>query len=300
MIDKTLFKRIEAKSLAGIEIETIYPYYEEENIVFKIFSSLRNKMDSEGLFHVKDLLEDFSFLGEPGISDVGYLKSKNTEYTIMFHQCLRMGYSIFNGFGIIVPFFIDLYQAGIFPSLKVALDLDRIMLTKDWNHYCRRERYYGPSFTNDIPANKTGQTAYFLSDGARLATHSYETDFYWENKKGNSFQLEVEELQAIDRDYPSEDILCKYVHTLYDKESSEFVHIDGAIRKYNTDSYQERINSNIKHGDTAQRFKLFRVDGAIPFKLWKSIIAYYMQYNSNIGEYFNGGNTDQNICIMYE
>lgn len=300
MIDNNLFKKIVAKGLAGIEIETIYPYYEEENVVFRIFPSLRNKMDDEGLFYISDLLEDFSFLGKPGISDVGYLKSKNTEYTIMFHQCLRMGYSIFNGFGIIVPFFIDLYQAGIFPSLKVALDLDRIMLTKDWTHYCRRERYYGPSFTNDIPANKTGQTAYFLSDGARLATHSYETDFYWENKKGNSFQLEVEELQAIDRDYPSEDILCKYVHTLYDKESSEFVHIDGAIRKYNADSYQERTNSNIKHGDTAQRFKLFRVDGAIPFKLWKSIIAYYMQYNSNIGEYFNGGDTDQNICIINE
>lgn len=300
MIDNNLFKKIVAKGLAGIEIETIYPYYEEENVVFRIFPSLRKKMDDEGLFYISDLLEDFSFLGKPGISDVGYLKSKNTEYTIMFHQCLRMGYSIFNGFGIIVPFFIDLYQAGIFPSLKVALDLDRIMLTKDWTHYCRRERYYGPSFTNDIPANKTGQTAYFLSDGARLATHSYETDFYWENKKGNSFQLEVEELQAIDRDYPSEDILCKYVHTLYDKESSEFVHIDGAIRKYNADSYQERTNSNIKHGDTAQRFKLFRVDGAIPFKLWKSIIAYYMQYNSNIGEYFNGGDTDQNICIINE
>lgn len=300
MIDKTLFKRIEAKSLAGIEIETIYPYYEEENVVFRIFPSLRNKMDDEGLFYISDLLEEFSYLGEPGISDVGYLKSKNTEYTIMLHQCLRRGYSIFNGFGVIVPFFIDLYQAGKFPSLKVALDLDRIMLSKDWTPYCRRELYYGVSFTNDIPANKTGQTAYVLNDKDRLATNSYETDFYWENKKGNSFQLEVEELQAIDRDYPSEDILCKYVHTLYDKESSEFVHIDGAIRKYNADSYQERTNSNIKHGDTAQRFKLFRVDGAIPFKLWKSIIAYYMQYNSNIGEYFNGVDTDQNICIINE
>lgn len=300
MIDKTLFKRIEAKSLAGIEIETIYPYYEEENVVFRIFPSLRNKMDDEGLFYISDLLEEFSYLGEPGISDVGYLKSKNTEYTIMLHQCLRRGYSIFNGFGIIVPFFIGLYQEGKFPSLKVAIDLNRIMLSKDWHPYCMRERYYGPSFTNDIPANKTGQTAYVLDDGARLATHSYETDFYWENKKGNSFQLEVEELQDLKYIYPSEDILCKYVHTLYDKENSEFVHIDGAIRKYNPDSYERRTDRNIKQGYIAQKFKLFRVDGAIPFKLWKSIIAYYMQYNSNIGEYFNGGDTNQNICIMNE
>ena len=287
MIDNKLFKKIVAQSLAGFEIETRYPYYEEKNVVFRVFPSLRNKMDSEGLFYIHDLLEEFTFLGTPGISDVGYLKSNDTEYTIMFHQCLRTGYSIFNGFGSIVPFFIDLYQAGNFPSLKVALDLDRVMLTKDWTHYCRRELYYGPRFTNDIPANKTGQTAYVLNDGERLATHSYETDFYWENKKGNSFQLEVEELQVMDSDYASDDILCKYVHTLYDKESSMFVHIDGAIRKYNADTYKKRVDRNIKHGDIAQRLKLFRVDGAISFERWKSIIAYYMQYNSNIGEYFN-------------
>lgn len=287
MIDKKLFKKIVDKSLAGFEIETTYPYYEEENVVFKIFPSLRDKMDKEGLFYINDLLEDFSFLGTPGITDVGYLKSNNTEYTIMFHQCLRKGYSIFNDFGIIVPFFIDFFLEGKFPSLKIALDLDRIMLSKDWRSYCRRERYYGPSFTNDIPANKTGQTAYVLNHKDRLATHSYETDFYWKDPKDNSFQLEVEELQVMDCANTSDDILCKYVHTQYDKEKSMFVHIDGAIRKYSADSYHKRTASNIKQGDIAQRFKLFRVDGAIHFDVWKSIIAYYMQYNSNIDEYFN-------------
>lgn len=287
MIDKKLFKKIVDKSLAGIEIETIYPYYKEENVVFKIFPSLKNKMDKEGLFYINDLLEEFSFLGTPGISDVGYLKSNNTEYTIMFHQCLRRGYSIFNGFGIIVPFLIDLYKAEKFPSLKMALDLDRIMLSKDWTPYCRRERYYGVSFTNDIPANKTGQTAYVLNDKDRLATHSYETDFYWENKKDSSFHLEVEELQDKYFAKSSDDFLCKYIHTQYDKANSVFVHIDGAIRKYSADSYKKRTDSNIKQGGIAQRIKLFRVDGAIPFDLWKSIIAYYLQYNSNIDEYFN-------------
>ena len=291
MIDKNLFKKIEAKSLTGIEIETTYPFYEEENIVFKIFPSLRNKMDKEGLFYVNDLLTEFSFLGTPGVSEVGYLKSNSTEYTIMFHQCLRRGYSIFNGFGIIVPFFIGLFQEGKFPTLKIALDLDRIMLSKDWSPYCRRELYYGVPFTNDIPANKTGQTAYVLNDKDRLATHSYETDFYWENKKDNRFQLEVEELQVVDCTNTSEDVLCKYIHTQYDKTTSVFEHIDGAIRKYNADNYLKRTAGNIKNGDDAQmlaqRFKLFRVDGTISFDVWKSIIAYYMQYNSNIDEYFN-------------
>jgi hypothetical protein len=287
MINKNLFKKIEAKSLAGIEIETIYPYYEEENIVFKICSSLKNKMDDEGLFYIKDLLDEFSFLGEPGISDVGYLKSKNTEYTIMLHQYLRSGYSIFNGFGRIVPYLFGYYQEEKLPSLKIALDLDRIMLSKDWSHYCRREYYYGPKFTNDIPANKEGQASYILGVKDHLRTNSFQTDFYWKNKKDNSFQLEIEELQDTRYTYSPEEICCKYIHTQYNKAKSVFDHLDGSIRKYNSDNYLLRINGKLRDGKVAKETKLFRVDGTIPFDVWKSIIASFMEYNSNIEEYFN-------------
>ena len=291
MIEDNLFKKITGESLAGIEIETSYPMYQSKNVVFDVFPYLRSKMDAEGLFDITDLLTEFSILGEPGFSDVGYLKSNNLEYVIMLHHCLRRHYSIFNGFGMIIPYLFGYYQENRLPSLKIALDLDRIMLSKDWSRFCRRERYYGPRFTNDIPANKEGQTAYVLNDKDRLATHSYETDFYWENKKDNRFQLEVEELQVVDCTNTSEDVLCKYIHTQYDKTTSVFEHIDGAIRKYNADNYLKRTAGNIKNGDDAQmlaqRFKLFRVDGTISFDVWKSIIAYYMQYNSNIDEYFN-------------
>lgn len=287
MIEENLFKKISGESLAGIEIETTYPMYERENVLFDIFPSLRCKMDEEGLFDINDLLSDFSFLGEPGISEVGYLKSNISEYVIMLHPCLRTRYSIFNGFGRIVPYLFGYYQENRLPSLKIALDSNRIMLSKDWFPYCRRELYYGVSFTNDIPSNKTGQTAYVLNDADKFATHSYETDFYWENKKDNSFHLGVEELQEIDCANTSEDVLCKYVHTHYDRENSMFVHIDGAIRKYSADNYLKRIVDNIKNHDLSQRFKLYRVDGKIPFDIWKSIIASYMEYNGTIGEYFN-------------
>ena len=287
MIEENHFKKILGKSLAGIEIETTYPMYERENILFDVFPCLIYRRDEEGLFDINDLLTDFSILGEPGISEVGYLKSNNSEYVIMLHPCFRRRYSIFNGFGMIIPYLFGYYQENRLPSLKIALDFDRIMLSKDWSHYCRRERYYGPRFTNDIPANKEGQTAYVLNDADKFATHSYETDYYWENKKDNSFHLEVEELQVIDCAYTSENVLCKYVHTHYDRENSMFVHIDGAIRKYSEDSYLKRIVGNIKSRDLSKRFKLFRVDGKIPFDIWKSIIASYMEHNGTIGEYFN-------------
>lgn len=287
MLEENLFKKIIGVSLAGIEIETTYPMCEKKNILFDVFPSLINKMDEEGLFDINDLLSDFSILGEPGFSEVGYLKSNNSEYVIMLHPCLRKHYSIFNGFGMIIPYLFGYYQENRLPSLKIALDKDRIMLSKDWSHYCRRELYYGVSFTNDIPSNKTGQTAYVLNDADKFATHSYETDFYWENKKDNSFHLGVEELQVIDCANTSKDVLCKYVHTHYDRGNSMFVHIDGAIRKYSADSYLKRTGGNMKNRDLSQRVKLFRVDGKIPFDIWKSIIASYMEHNGTIDEYFN-------------
>jgi hypothetical protein len=287
MLEENLFKKIPGVSLAGIKIETTYPMYERENVLFEVFPSLRNVMDAEGLFDINDLLSDFSILGEPGISEVGYLKSNNSEYVIMLHHCFRRRYSIFNGFGMIMPYLFGYYQENKLPSLKIALDVDRIMLSKDWSHFCRRERYYGPKFTNDIPANKEGQASYLLDERDRLFTNSFKTDFYWKNKKDNSFQLEIEELQETRNTVAPEKIFCKYIHTQYNKEESTFDHLDGSIRKYNSDDYLLRINSNLRNGDVAKKVKLFRVDGVIPFDIWKSIIASYMEYNGTIGEYFN-------------
>ena len=287
MLEENLFKKIPGVSLAGIKIETTYPMYERENVLFEVFPSLRNVMDAEGLFDINDLLSDFSILGEPGISEVGYLKSNNSEYVIMLHHCFRRRYSIFNGFGMIMPYLFGYYQENKLPSLKIALDVDRIMLSKDWSHFCRRERYYGPKFTNDIPANKEGQASYLLDERDRLFTNSFKTVFYWKNKKDNSFQLEIEELQETRNTVAPEKIFCKYIHTQYNKEESTFDHLDGSIRKYNSDDYLLRINSNLRNGDVAKKVKLFRVDGVIPFDIWKSIIASYMEYNGTIGEYFN-------------
>ena len=287
MIEDNLFKKITGESLAGIEIETSYPMYKRKNVLFDVFPYLRSKMDAEGLFDITDLLTEFSILGEPGFSDVGYLKSNNLEYVIMLHHCLRRHYSIFNGFGMIIPYLFGYYQENRLPSLKIALDLDRIMLSKDWSRFCRRERYYGPKFTNDISANKEGQASYLLDERDRLFTNSFRTDFFWKNKKDNSFQLEIEELQDTRNSVASEFIFCKYIHTQYNKEKSTFEHLDGSIRKYISDDYWLRIKSNLKNGDVAKKIKLFRVDGIIPFDIWKSIISSYMEHNGTIGEYFN-------------
>ena len=287
MIEENLFKKIPGVSMAGIEIETTYSMYEKENVLFDVFPSLRNKIDTEGLFDINDLLPDFSILGEPGISEVGYLKSNTSEYVIMLHHCLRRRYSIFNDFGMIIPYLFGYYQENRLPSLKIALDADRIMLSKDWSRFCRRERYYGPKFTNDIPANKEGQTSYLLDERDQLFTNSFRTDFYWKNKKDNSFQLEIEELQDTRNGVAAENIFCKYIHTQYNKEESTFEHLDGSIRMYYSDDYILRIGGNLKDGDVAKKVKLFRVDGVLPFDVWKSIIASYMEHNGTIGEYFD-------------
>ena len=60
MLDKSLFKKIVGASAAGIEIETTYPMYEKENVLFDVFPNLRSRMDEEGLYRVNAPARDTS------------------------------------------------------------------------------------------------------------------------------------------------------------------------------------------------------------------------------------------------
>ena len=176
-------------------------------------------------------------------------------------------------------------------SLKIALDTDAIMLSKDWHAVCEREKIYGAPFNNEIPSNKDGCANYQLSLAEKIATGSVVTQFYWKHKDSNQFQLEIEEIRDSQRPNCGELYGCKYIHTLFDSNCNEFIHLDGAIREYNLDEIVKREYVALNKCPKSLKYtKLFRVDGIIPFDLWKQIIYTYSPYNSSIVEYFNSHN----------
>jgi len=281
------FKRIESVSECGIPIQSSFPKYLKTDIIFEVFPSLSNLLDDDGLILWEDLLKEFDHLTTPGASNLGYFKSKTNEYTIMLHPFFRRSFTRINNFSPnLIDTLIRLYYKYKNKSLKVALDSDCIMLTKDWHGICEREHYYGAPFQNDIPANKEGCVEYTADSKENILTGSVATQFYWKNK-GNIFQLEVEEIRDCEKPNLNDDYGCKYIHTIYDKGLSQFIHLDGAIRKYDLDAIINRQSVPLdKSGKESEYTKLFRADGNIPFQLWKRIISSFSPYNKSIIDYF--------------
>ena len=94
-------------------------------------------------------------------------------------------------------------------------------------------------FQNDIPPNNEGCVAYTADRTENTLTGSVANQFYWKNK-GNIFQLEVEEIRDCEKPNLNDDHGCKYIHTIYNKVLSQFIHLDGAIRKFDLDAIINR------------------------------------------------------------
>lgn len=281
------FNKLEFITEAGIPVYSSFPKFLKENIIYEIFPSLSRITDKDGLIRWEDLLENFEHLTFTGATNLGYFKSKDNEYTIMLHPFFRTSFNRINNFS---PSLIDnllyLYYRHKNKSLKVSLDSDCIMLTKDWHGLCEREHYYGAPFQNDIPTNKEGCVEYTADRTENILTGSVATQFCWKNRD-RIFQLEVEEIRDCEKPNLDDSYGCKYIHTIYDKDLSRFTHLDGAIRKYDLDAIIKRQSVPLdKSGKDAEYTKLFRVDGDIPFDLWKQVISSFSPCNKSIIDYF--------------
>jgi len=282
-----IFNKLEFVSEAGISVHSSFPKFLKKNIIYEIFPMLSDITDKDGLIRLEDLLVKFELLTSTGATNLGYFKSKDNEYTIMLHPFFRRSFNRINNFNpSLIDNLLDLYYEHRNKSLKVLLDFDCIMLTKDWHGICERELYYGAPFQNDIPNNKEGCVEYTADSTENVLTGSVATQFCWKNKD-SIFQLEVEEIRDCEKPNLDDDYGCKYIHTIYDRYLSRFTHLDGAIRKYDFDAIIKRQSVPLdKSGKDSEYTKLFRADGDIPFELWKRVISSFSPYNKSIIEYF--------------
>ena len=283
------FKKLSMNNSAGFEVNSIYPLYQEKNIINEIFPFLNDIRNDEGLYSMSALFERFEVFND-FISNKGYLKSKDTDYTIMFHPFLRRSYSYLNDFNPnIVNLLEELYNDGVISDYLIALDENTIMQTNDWHLYHEREYWFGPKFNNDIPQNKREVTKYISSYKENCLNGSLFTEYFWKSKKNGIIQLEIEELTSAEQ--PNIDNLygCRYIHSVFDCNNMIFNHIDGSIRIYDPHQIQSRVYNTIDcyPKNAAQYKKLFRTDGSLPFNIWKKIIQGFLTYNESVNQYFN-------------
>ena len=137
---------------------------------------------------------------------------------------------------------------------------------------------------NEIPV---GVTHYECNDRQRLFSGVKGTQFWW-IRDDKEMTLELEELRyKPSLGVSNEKYGCRYIHSIYDSENSDFIHFDGAIRMYNEVKMLERLEQPINQaGKSTGYTKLFRIDGKLDLSIWKSLSTNYFQDNPLLYEYF--------------
>lgn len=287
LISALLEAGIDYKS--GNFVDSNMPMFYCPDVVWKLFPDLKYKTDNKGLIDTKELELSFELYSKKliSISSAGYFRSLDGPFAIMAHPFMRRGMSRCNNFlPMFLPIFLCPREKWEGCTIKLQLDADCIMLKKDVQELIERERMWGPRFTEDISKIKPGVARHSQKHGV----YPNVTEYYWKEKKGGVFQLEIEELDDEATKLLEEELYgCKYLHSEYDRKLKRFVHFDGAVRKYTKQQLEERKLVAINKAGSDQAYtKLFRIDGNIPFLKWKQLISMYLIDNETVNEYFCG------------
>lgn len=261
-----------------IEAGTLSIY--NNNIVKRIFGKLVDFQDKNGLIKLKDLSKDFTYKYQ------GVFFHNSLPLCIYSHSFFRRSLSRHNNFHF---FFLDelmSMQNNEDITIRISLDWDLIGYSPTFLESMEYEYWFGPKYNDDISSIQKGLTKHYCSEFERDYYGTSTTEFFW--KDNNELkEFELEELRENNAPSMKDFFGCRYIHSIYDTSKETFIHFDGAIRGYNSDLYFERIDQNMTgFGRRSDYTKLFRVDGKLELKHWKSLITNYMQDNPLIYEYF--------------
>ncbi|MDD2230082.1 MAG: hypothetical protein PHY48_11785 [Candidatus Cloacimonetes bacterium] len=218
----------------------------------------------------------------PGVYQFG-------ELVVFAHKSFRRSGSYLNSLNVEFLETIENVDTGKF-EVKIALDFDVIGLTESCERVIELDYWWGPKFSNDLTSIEYGITKHGASQEQKEYFNLRSTELGW-HEQDNKHCFECEEL--LDENiFPYGDLFyMRYAHSLIDPLTKTPMHLDGAIRGYSMDNYLCRIdedNSMDKAEKADDYVKLWRIDGAIDFELWKELICHYYRDNHLPGEYFGG------------
>jgi len=253
-----------------------------ENIIERLFPDLylASLKDKNNLINLKDLETEFDYKYQ------GIFIHKTLPLCIYCHQYFRRSLSRFNNFHYIFLDELISHKHNNEIEIKIALDWDLVGYSPNVSQSMEFEFWFGPKYNDDISNIVNGLTKHSTDEFERIYYGISTTEFFWKsNKKLKEFELE--ELRETEMPTEQNKYGCRYVHSIYDTSKEIFNHFDGAIRGYDLDLYFERIDQNMTDfGRRSDYKKLFRIDGKLALKDWKSLVTNYMQDNPLIYEYF--------------
>ena len=255
--------------------------YFKKGIVNKFYPEFDSYRDKNGLIYLDKLLGEFDYLGQ------GVFKDIKTDISLFCHSYFRRNLSRQNNFHY---YFLDQFiKLNDTPDIKIriALDEDLIGYSSTFNEQFELEYWWGPKYNDNINEIPLGVTHYECNERQRLFTGISGTQFWWKSDDEN-MTLEIEELKDTSTlGVSTEKYGCRYIHSIFNKNTYDFIHFDGAIRMYEENKMLQRVEQAINRaGKDTSYTKLFRIDGKLSLSDWKSLTTNYYQDNPLLYEYF--------------
>lgn len=251
----------------------------DKKIVIKLFPELFDNKDKHGLIDAR-LLQPIL----PGIYQYkGFL--------IFAHQCFRRSFSRLNTLNDAFFEKFNRLRSNSQISMKLAIDIDLIGLSGTEQRELEFQYWWGPKFNNGLSQIPIGLSRYENDSYNRVFNSIRSTEFLW-YEQDDIKTLECEEITDVSNltdENNEENYGCRYVHSMLSKDNEDVMHLDGAIRVYDTEKMLNRLDLSLDKAEKNTKYmKMWRLDGKIDVDTWKELITHYYRDNRLIGEYFDG------------
>lgn len=269
--------------------------YSSPGITIELFPHLFEKKDKSGLIFLDDILTEFEYVG------CGIFKHLSSDYSIFCHQYFKRNLSLINNYN---TYFIDEFiklNTNEQVKLRIAIDENLVGLSKSYSGVLEFDYWWGPKFNNDITSIPDEVTRYENDERHKFFSSVSGTEFWWKTD-GNEKTLEIEEIrEKASLGVDENSYGCRYIHSIYDNTTEEFVHFDGAIRMYDEEQIMNRWELSInKAGKNTKYTKLFRIDGKLELADWKKLCILYYKGNPLLFEYFGASEEYNSIAVSKE
>ena len=171
---------------------------------------------------------------------------------------------------------------------KFFIRLDPLFCTpiKQFLEFCFKARVYGQNLDWEEIHNLREEKHGKWQNDSPLNIKSLFTEVVWTPRNGE-IHFQCEEIPLMKEIHLRG---SRYFHSILDKETMQFVHVDGALRFYTSDELISRESLHVKNaGKIGHRIKVFRVDGAIPIDLWGELVQSFFYWNDDVMNYIATG-----------
>ncbi len=252
--------------------------YYEKSVVFGAFPQLAAYQTK------KDELMPLNTPGfEPTESGIHY-----NNHVLFYHQFLRRNFTGNLNYDFLSRL-TDYYQRHRQQPISVAIDHLRLVPQQWFSPIFGKDYWYGPPLNWKLIDDKyeVGPTVHWSPFSH---PHNIDrTEFHW-SYRNDIKTLQIEEIHGLKLlDNPDTDVvLNRYIHSQRDIARGTFIHLDGAVKIYEQDSYKQRYDSKMTEADKSKyKPKLFRIDNPISDEEWAQLITFFFCGNEMVLEYLN-------------